>query len=268
MAPREGHYKQAQRIFGYLSNPAFIKGRLMIDPNQHSIVDGLIKNNQKYNWTEFYPDAEEELPPPGTVPIAKGPKAKITVYVDADHAHDQVTRRSVTGILLFINNTLIRAYTKRQRTVETSTYGSELVASRIATEMVMEYRYVLRSLGVEIDGPALMLGDNNAVVLNTTLPSSQLKKKHQAISYHRIREAIAGKILEFHHIPSWSNYADVLTKPVSAQVFHNMVKPILFRTSWKEKEGPYFANNSSEKKAKKVSIFPTSKETGEVSNVE
>ena len=119
-----------------------------------------------------------------------------------------------------------------------------------------------------IEGPALMLGDNNAVVLNTTLPSSQLKKKHQAISYHRIREAIAGKILEFHHIPSWSNYADVLTKPVSAQVFHNTVKPILFRTSWREKEGPYFANNCKDKKSKIGSLYSHIKETGEVTNVE
>ncbi len=144
----------------------------MIDPNQHTIVGGLINDNKKYDLTEFYPDAKEELPPAGTVPIVKGSKAKITAYVDADHAHDQDTRRSVTSILIFVNNTLLRAYTKHQRTVETSTYGSELVASRIAAELVMEYRYALRSLGVEIDGPTLMLGDNNAVVLNTTLPSS------------------------------------------------------------------------------------------------
>jgi len=246
MAPREGHYKQAQRIFGYLSNPAFTKGRLLIDPNEHNVRDDIRKESKKYDWTEFYPDAMEEIPPMGTIPAPKGGRAKITVYVDADHAHDQVTRRSVTGILLFINNTLVRAYTKRQRTVETSTYGSELVASRIATEMVMEYRYALRSLGVHVEGPAIMLGDNNAVVINTTLPSSQLKKKHQAVSYHRIREAIACGILEFHHIPSWANYADVMTKPVSTRMFQMMVKPILFRHRWKEQRGTYYANDSKD----------------------
>jgi hypothetical protein len=40
-----------------------------------------------------------------------------------------------------------------------------------------------------VDGPALMLGDNMSVVLNTAVPSSVLKKKHNAISYHRVREA-------------------------------------------------------------------------------
>jgi hypothetical protein len=53
----------------------------------------------------------------------------MTVYVDADHAHDLVTRRSITGILVKLNNTPIRWIYKRQKTVETSNYVSELVAS-------------------------------------------------------------------------------------------------------------------------------------------
>jgi hypothetical protein len=75
--------------------------------------------------------------------------------------------------------------------VETSTYGSELVDSRISTELILEVRYMLRSLGVALDGPTLMLGENMSVVLNTTVPSSVLKKKHNAIAYDRVREAIA-----------------------------------------------------------------------------
>jgi hypothetical protein len=81
--------------------------------------------------------------------------------------------------------------------VETSTYGSELLASRDATELILEIRYMPRSLGVALDGPALMLGDNMSVVLNTTVPSSVLKKKHSAIAYHRVREAIVARIMRF-----------------------------------------------------------------------
>jgi hypothetical protein len=55
-----------------------------------------------------------------------------------------------------LNNTPIRSISKRQKTVEISTYGSELVASRIATELFLEVRYMLRSLGVALDGPELM----------------------------------------------------------------------------------------------------------------
>ena len=161
-------------------------------------------------------------------------KGRLTIYVAADHAHDLLTRRSVTGILVFLNKTPIKWFSKMQKTVETSTYGSKLVAARIATKFAIEYRYALRILGVEIDGPTQMFGDNNSVILNTTIPSSQLKKKHNAIAYHRVREAIAGGIIQFYHIPSVSNFSDNLIKPLSTTVFHRLVKPLLFRNAWEE----------------------------------
>jgi hypothetical protein len=83
-------------------------------------------------------------------------------------------------------------------------------------------------VGVPIDGPALLLGDNSSVVLNTSLPSSVLKKKHHACAYHRVGEAIAGNIMRFIHIPGTTNYADVLNKPLSNEAFHSLVKPLLF----------------------------------------
>jgi hypothetical protein len=65
----------------------------------------------------------------------------MTVYVDADHAHDLVTRRSIIGILVMMNNGPVRWVSKRHKNVETSTYGSELVASRIAAELIAEIRF-------------------------------------------------------------------------------------------------------------------------------
>jgi hypothetical protein len=82
-------------------------------------------------WVEFYPDASEEIPK--DLPPEKVPRVRMTVYVDADHARDLVTTRSITEILVMLSNTPIRRKSKRQKTVETSAYGSELVASRVAT---------------------------------------------------------------------------------------------------------------------------------------
>ena len=102
------------------------------------------------------------------------------------------------------------------------------MAARVATDLIIETRYMLRTIGARIDGPALMLGDNMSVVLNTSVPSSVLKKKHCAISYHRVREAIAAKIMRFAHISSNENIADVLTKPLPNKTFHYLVKKYLF----------------------------------------
>jgi hypothetical protein len=166
MSPREGHMKAVKRILAYLKT--FPKGRVIVDTTypDHSIYPVEDHPNRK----DFYPDAEEEVP--NDLPMSKGPKVRMTVYVDADHAHDLVTRRSITCILMMLNNMPIGWVSKRQKTVEISTYGSELVASRIATGLILEVRFMLRSLGVDLDGPTLMLGVNMSVDLDTSIPSS------------------------------------------------------------------------------------------------
>jgi len=224
MAPREGHLIAVKRIFGYLRT--FPAGELLINPRpfEHPKL-----TNQGVKWQEFYPDADEEIPEDRPEPLKT--KAQVTIYVDADHAHDTVTRRSVTGILVFINQTLVRFVSKRQKTVETSSYGSELVAARMATELAMEYRYALRMLGIDLDGPCRMFGDNNSVILNTTLPSSMLKKKHQSIAYHACRMAQASGVLAFQHIRSEYNWSDCMTKPLSPARFHSLIRPLLFQRS-------------------------------------
>ena len=163
------------------------------------------------------------------MPKSYGDPVRITCYVDADHAHCKLTRRSTTGIVLFVNNMPVRWMSKRQKTVETSTYGSELVAARIATDMIIEMRYTLRMLGVKVEKESLLLGDNMSVVLSTTLPSSQLKKKHNAIAYHRVQEANAAGIIRFAHLDSKENIADIMTKSVDKATFYHLTKKCLFR---------------------------------------
>ena len=179
-----------------------------------------------HDWIEFYPDATEDLP---KEPKPKGKLCTLTCYVDADHARDQLTRRSVTGILVLLNNTPISWYSKCQKTVESSTYGSELVASRIAVETLMSLRYFITMLGCQLEPSSLMLGDNMAVVLNTTIPSSALKKKHQACNYHKVRESIAAGFIRFAHIRSEENLADILTKPLAHTLFQQLTTECLFR---------------------------------------
>ena len=58
---------------------------------------------------------------------------------------------------------------------------------------------------------------------------SILKKKHNAIAYHRVREAVAAKIIHFGHIKSEENLADILTKSVNKTTFYNLTKKCLFR---------------------------------------
>ena len=114
------------------------------------------------------------------MPKPRGKEVVMTCFVDADHAGCRETRRSNSGILVFVNRAQILWFSKRQNTVEASTYGSELLAMRLSIEMIEGLRYKLRMMGVSLSGECAIFCDNSAVVTNTR-PESTLKKKHAAI---------------------------------------------------------------------------------------
>ena len=66
---------------------------------------------------------------------------------------------------------------------------------RHAVEEVVDLRYMLICLGVNVDTASEVYGDNLGVIQNATIKDSLLKKKHVAIIYHKMREAVAAGII-------------------------------------------------------------------------
>lgn len=207
--PREGHLEQVLHIMGYLKSHK--KMRLMFDSSQPRLDERWFT---KYDWQDFYRDAKESIPP--NMPEARGHSVTISCFEDANHAGDVVDRRSQTGILIFMNRAPIIWYSKRQASVEVSTFGAEYCALRIATELIESLRYKLRMFGVPIDGPASVFCDNESVYKNTTIPESTLKKKHHSIAYHRCREAVAAGTIRVAKQGTTKNLADLFTKVLTA----------------------------------------------------
>ena len=89
-------------------------------------------------------------------------------------------------------------------------------------------RYKLRMMGIDIDGPNYIYGDNMSVIHNTQRPDSILKKKSSSICYHAIRESVAmGESLTT-HIPTLQNPADLLTKVLYGAKRQTHVRNILY----------------------------------------
>ncbi|KAI2492052.1 Reverse transcriptase (RNA-dependent DNA polymerase) [Fragilaria crotonensis] len=103
-------------------------------------------------------------------------------------------------------------HSKRQNTVEASTFGSEFQAMKNAVELVESLRYKLRMFGVPVEGPTNVFCDNEAVYKNTSLPESTLKKKHHSIAYHRCREAVAAQTVRVAKEGTKTNLSDLFTK--------------------------------------------------------
>ena len=224
--PRMGHLDRALKVFGYLKKRP--NRRICVDsrdPRFQGFESELEKDFSK-SLCEDYPEASEEID--AKLPTPKISEISITAFVDSDHAHDKVTRRSVTGMMIFLGRTPIFFSSKRQGAIETSTYGAEFCAMRTAVEELISVRYMMRCLGVKVEYASPLFGDNLGVVQNATMKESLLKKKHVAISYHKVREAAASGIVHPLKIDGRYNFADVCTKAQTNIVFHTLCGGIMY----------------------------------------
>ena len=164
------------RVFGHLKHHP--KGRIVFDPRPLNLN---VAKFEDQDWTDLYPFTEEHMP--DDVPKTHMEEAlELTIFVDANHAGCDQTKRSTTGVLVALGSTTIKSHCKRQHTVESSTYGSEIVAMRIATEMALEFRCKMRMMGIKFKPTTIILCDNMSVAIDMKFPTSNLKKKHNAVA--------------------------------------------------------------------------------------
>ena len=134
--PREGHLQQLYRIFGYMK--AHPKRKIAFDSQHPMINERMFK---KCDWRDFYHDVTEAIP--GDMPVPRGNPMSTHCFVDASHDSDHANRRSQTGILIFCNKATIIWFSKRQNTVEASTFGSKFQAMKKAVELTEALQYKL-----------------------------------------------------------------------------------------------------------------------------
>ena len=217
MMPRQGHMHAMRRVFGYLQQNLYFSINYDIrEPDFEAY------HVEKYDWFPLYGNAKEELP--YGMPEPKGKPVFTSGFFDLSHASCLVTRRSTSSVLLFLNSTPIRWYSKRQNCVETSTYGSEVVSGRIAVDLMVELQYNLRMLGAPVKGSSYLFGDNKSMITNTSLPHSMLKKRQSANNYHRVREAVAAGIVSMVFCPTKYNLADMGTKALNGLIHQFLLK--------------------------------------------
>ena len=116
-----------------------------------------------------------------------------------------------------MNQAPIMWYSKRQQTVETSSFSAEYIAMKVFVETIQQTQFKLRMFGIPMinDEPSYILCDNESVVNNPTRLESTLNKKHSSVAYYYVRWVVAAKIISVAWIPTGENLADTLTKRLS-----------------------------------------------------
>ena len=178
--PRKGHLDQVLHIFAYLRK--YHNTELVYDPSDRVVEQDVFKQR---DWTssEFGAvQGKEEVP--SNLPELRGLGFIMRMKVDVDHGPDMITRCSRMGFLVYLNCAPIYWWSKKQNSVESSSFGSKFIAMKQCCEYVCGLRYKLRMMGISCEDPTFIYGDNQSVLANTTIPDSTLKKKSHSIAYH------------------------------------------------------------------------------------
>jgi hypothetical protein len=138
----------------------------------------------------------------------------LRLFVDSNHAGEQLTRRSRTGFVIYLSMAPIVWFSKRHQTVESSVFGAEFVAINYGIETCRGLHYKLRMMSMALSGPTFLYGDSISVVHNTQRPESVLKKKSNSIYYHEVRGSAAMGDSIIGHVLSVDNPAHICTKLV------------------------------------------------------
>ncbi|KAK3275189.1 hypothetical protein CYMTET_16669 [Cymbomonas tetramitiformis] len=142
----------------------------------------------------------------------------LSIYTDSDYAGCKVTRRSTSGIAVFLCGSLVIFSSMIQKSVSLSTIEAEIIAM---SEGAREVKYVLNVLDslVDICRPVPMYCDNQGAIHLATNYVNNSRSKHIEVRNMYIRELIKAKDTEALYTGTDDNTADIMTKPLALPIF-------------------------------------------------
>lgn len=189
----------------------------MFDPSDPIINE---KKFPKQDWSHnVYASGGVTLtePVPRNTPESRGNDLIMRLFYDSDYAGDSVIRKLRRGFLMYVQNSLIHWYSKKKTSIETSSFGIEFMASKVATKYIRGLRYKLRMMGISIRDPCYIYGDNTSVLINTSQPDSTFKMKSNSIAFNWFREhTVQLEMSDYaNNIALTDNHSDMQTKSLS-----------------------------------------------------
>ena len=139
----------------------------------------------------------------------------VTLLADSDYAADLDTRRSRTGVAMYIDLCLVHWRSRLQSSVSLSTAESEFMALGDAVQSGIWLQNLLQELGVEYVLKSTIFCDNQAAVAIGHNPSHAKYAKHIDIRWFFVRDMVKAGRFNIVYINTDENIADIFTKPLA-----------------------------------------------------
>ena len=143
-------------------------------------------------------------------------------YVDASHASDIDTRRSITGYIFFISGGPVSWQSRMQTSVALSSMEAEYMAASAATQEAMWQARLLEQMGMRVDLPIKLYEDNKSAIMFTDHPGDHRNTKHIDTRKEFARDAQTKGITELVFVPTEEQLADGMTKALPYPTFQSI----------------------------------------------
>lgn len=139
----------------------------------------------------------------------------VSGYSDADWGQNPVDRRSISGYTFLVGKSLVSWSSKKQPTVALSSMEAEYIALAHAAKEAIWLRNLLNELEFRQPNPTIVHSDNQGAIAFAHDSQFHTRSKHIDIRHHFIRDTISNGDISTVYVPSESNCADLLTKPLA-----------------------------------------------------
>ncbi|GJZ11354.1 ribonuclease H-like domain-containing protein [Tanacetum coccineum] len=161
-----------------------------------------------------------------SVHIIKDSCMNLKAFSDVDWAKCVVTRKSVTGYCVFLNNSLVSWKSKKQNTLSKSSTKAEYRALASVTSEVIWILIFFKDLEIDNLLPVVLHCDSNYAIKIAVNPDFHERTKHLEIDLHFIREQILSGVIKTVKVDSTNQIAEILTKGLDTLQHNELVKKL------------------------------------------
>lgn len=146
----------------------------------------------------------------------------ITGFSDSDLGGNVEDRKSTSGVVFYLNESVITWVSQKQKCVALSSCEAEFMAATAAACQGIWLRNLLGAVTGRKLGAVTLYVDNKSAIDLAKNPVFHGRSKHIDIRYHFIRECVERGEIIIKHVRTEEQRADVLTKALSIVKFERM----------------------------------------------